>query len=102
MNLHYLAPVLRAKLFDKLLETKNTRGIDDSTKLKLSYGILKSTTKFSAFRPTFKHYLTDHVKSKIVMVPAPEWEIAIFLPTQQFEKQTDRYVWARSTLGKAF
>jgi hypothetical protein len=30
--------------------------------------------------------LNEHVKSKFAMVPAPEWEIATFLPTAQFEK----------------
>jgi hypothetical protein len=102
LNLHYLAPVLRAKLFDALMETANSKRFDEATRLNISYNILKSVNKYSAFRPTFKHYLTDHVKSKIMQVHAPEWEIALFLPTQQFEKQTDRYVWVRSTLGKAF
>ena len=38
------------------------------------------------FKPCFKHYLLDHVKSRFAQVPAPEWEIATFLPTADFEK----------------
>ena len=38
------------------------------------------------FKPCFKHYLLNHVKSRFAEVPAPEWEIATFLPTAQWKK----------------
>jgi len=63
LNMHYLPPPARARLFDALLETANNKKFDDSTKLKISYQILKSTEKYKAFRPCFKRYLTGHVKS---------------------------------------
>lgn len=96
LNLHYLPPKLRAVMFDRLLETINNRRFDDSTKFKLNYQILSSISKFKAFRPCFKHYLTKQVASKIVLIEPPEWEISVFLPTQQFQKASDRQVWADS------
>jgi len=39
-----------------------------------------------AFQPCFKRYLTSHVRSRLAKVNAPEWEIATFLPTADFEK----------------
>lgn len=96
LNLHYLPPALRAKLFDALLETANNKKFDDSTKLKINYQILKSTQKYSAFRPCFKHYLSGKVKSKIVRVDAPEWPIAMFLPTESFKKASKEQVWRES------
>jgi len=96
LNMHYLPPAARAKLFDALLDTANNKKFDDSTKLNISYSILKESAKYSAFKPTFKHYLSGFVKSKIVVVDAPEWPIALFLPTESFRKSGTRSVWADS------
>ena len=96
LNLHYLPPAPRAKLFDALLSTANNRKFDDSTKLKINYQILKSTSKYSAFAPCFKHYLSGYVKSKVVQVDAPEWPIAMFLPTESFRKASTSKVWSDS------
>lgn len=102
INLHYLSYMMRAKLFDKLLETKNNKKYDESTQLRINYGILKSTQSLNAFKPCFKHYLTDHLRSRPVQIYAPEWEIALFLPTHDFAKKSAQYVWTKSALGKAF
>lgn len=96
LNMHYLPPAARARLFDALLSTANNKKFDDSTRLKINYSILKSSAKYSAFAPTFKHYLTGYVKSKVVEVDAPEWSIALFLPTESFRKAGTRSVWADS------
>jgi hypothetical protein len=96
LNMHYLPPAARARLFDALLDTANNNKLNDTTRLRLSYSILTSAAKYSAFRPTFKHYLTGHVKSKVVEIDAPEWPIALFLPTESFRKAGTRKVWADS------
>ena len=96
LNLHYLPPVIRAKLLDKLMDTANNDRFDDTTKLRINYNILSSIRKFREFEPCFKHYLADHVQSRIVLVHPPEWDIAIFLPTEQFQKKSKNYVWAES------
>jgi hypothetical protein len=96
LNLHYLPLPLRAKLFDALLDTTNNRRYDESTKFKLNYNILKSASSLSAFAPCFKHYLTKHVDSRIVMVEPSEWEIAMYLPTEQFQKASKTKVWKES------
>ena len=36
------------------------------------------------------------VKSRIVRVPMTDWEIAVFMPTQQFVKVKDQSVWRYS------
>ena len=84
LNLHYLPPVLRAKLFDALTLTNNR--YDESTRFKARYRILQSVRKLRYFKPCFKHYLTNHVESRIVKVEPPEWEIAMFMQTQRFKK----------------
>lgn len=96
LNLHYLPPALRAKFLDSLLEITNNRLYDDSTKFDLSYKMLMRASKMKYFKPCFKHYLTKHVRSKFAMVEAPEWEIATFLPTADFQKASRAQVYADS------
>lgn len=85
LNLHYLPPVLRAKMLDALMNITNNSKYDDSTRFELSYKVLTATAKLRFFKPCYKHYLFAHVKSRLARVSAPEWEIATFLPTADFE-----------------
>lgn len=96
INLHYLPPLLRAKFFDKLLDYSNNDKYNKSTRLKMSYDLLKGASKLSAFKPCYKHYLTKHIKSQISEISASEWEIAIFLPSEQFVKKGKDAVWKDS------
>ena len=86
INLHYLPPVLRAKFLDALLNVTNNKKYDDTTKFRLTYRLLKGARNMRYFKPCLKHYLLEHVRSRFAEVPAPEWEIATFLPTAQWTK----------------
>lgn len=96
LNLHYLPPTLRAKLLDELMGNLNNKKFDRTTKIQVNYQMLKSVGNLSAFKPCFKHYLMDHMQSKFAYVPPPEWEIATFLPTAQFQKATKNKVYRDS------
>ena len=98
LNLHYLPPLLRGKLLDSLINDTptNNQKDDETTRLKLNYQKLKSATKYKFFKPAFKHYLTDHVRSRFALVSPPEWEIAAFLPTADWEKGSQGKVWRDS------
>lgn len=97
LNLHYLKPTTRAAFLDKLGDTLTNTKFDDTTRFRMRYDLLSSVRKYREFQPCFKHYLTSQIDSKIVMVQPPEWEIAIFLPTEQFAKANKRDVWKDST-----
>ena len=94
LNMHYLPPVLRAKLFDGLV--KSDERYDENTRFRARYRLLQSVRKLRYFKPCFKHYLTRHVEGRISKVEAPEWEIALFMPTQRFKKATATQVYADS------
>lgn len=96
LNLHYLNPVTRAIFLDKLTDIANNTRFDEKTRIKLNYDILTASRRFREFVPCFKHYLTEHITSKLMMVPSSEWEIAIFLPTERFEGANKRTVWRES------
>jgi len=96
LNLHYLHPNTRAVLLDKLMDVATNKRYNDRTRLRINYEILSNATKYREFKPCFKHYLTKHLKSKVVLIPASEWDIAIFLPTEQFKGSTKTKVWNES------
>ena len=96
LNFHYLAPKHRAILMDQLKMFANNKKYDETTKLKLTYDMLKGLTKIKRARPTVHRYLTSKVKSKFVLVNADEWEVALFLPVERFRKANKKKVWAHS------
>lgn len=96
LNLHYLPPILRAKLLDALMDNLTNKKFDESTRFKINYRMLKAASKYKHFAPCFKHYLTSHVRSRFAEVQSPEWEIATFLPMANFQKSGKRAVYADS------
>jgi len=96
LNLHYLRPDIRAQFLDELMGLGPKNVTDKSRLTKLRYDLISSTKKYKEFKPCFKSYLNEHVKSRIVRVPMTEWEIAIFLPTEQFKKAGKGKIWKES------
>jgi hypothetical protein len=101
LNLHYLPPILRAKMLDALMEVASSKNNDDA-KFNITYKRLQSISKLKYYKPCFKRYLNEHVKSRFAEVPAPEWEIATFLPTADFRKANSQKVFydSRQMVGK--
>ena len=92
LNLHYLAPVLRAKLMDALYTLKNNDKYDDTTKLKISYRVLKGTSSLKYYAPCFKRYLYDGVKAGQYL----------YVQTENWDKAEAACRAAAATLGVAF
>jgi hypothetical protein len=102
INFHYLPPVLRAKLMNALYSTLTNKKYDDTTKVKISYSIIQSASKYRYFKPMLKKYLRSHVRSQFLEVQVNEWDIAIFLPTESFRKADTGRVWedSRKQIGR--
>lgn len=96
LNFHYLPLQLRARLMDALYDVTTNDNFDETTKVRTSYNILNSATKYKEFKPTVKHYLADHVITKLVYINPAEWDIALFLPTARFEGASQSKVWQDS------
>jgi len=96
INMHYLPLKLRAQLMDALYDITNNNRYDENTKLRLSYGVLKGAEKFNLFKPTFKRYLNSQVRSRFVEIAPAEWDVALFLQTEQFQGASKTTVWADS------
>lgn len=96
INFHYLPPQQRARLLDGLDAIKNNKKYDNTTRLNISYRFLKAASNLRLFKPCFKLYLFNHVRSKYMYVNPNEWGIAIFLPVARFEGATQAQVYRDS------
>ena len=93
LNLHYIPPRDRAVLMDNLNQYASNNKYDQTTRLELSYRLLK---RYGRAVPCVKRYLGDRIVSQTVRIDADEWEIAIFLPVERFQKASKGEVWADS------
>lgn len=96
LNLHYIHPKQRLILLDKLSEYANNSKFDNTTRLRLSYSLLKSSTKIFEAQPCIKRYLFDHIKSRFLEISADEWDIAALLPVEDFQKSSASKVYSDS------
>lgn len=96
LNLHYLPPVLRAKLLDGLLDMTNNKKYNQSTRFKATYEMLKRSSKTKYFEPCVKHYLDKHMRSQFGTINPADWETVAFLPIADFKKSSTKAVWADS------
>lgn len=93
INLHYLGYSERAVLLDKIASVSGAKYIDEGAKLRATYQMVKESTKFREVQPCIKKYLYSHVKSQFVKVEPKQWEVAIFLPVQQFVGAKAEDIW---------
>ena len=93
LNLHYIPPRDRAVLMDNLNQYASNNKYDQTTRLELSYRLLK---RYGRAVPCVKRYLGDRIVSQTVRIDADEWDIAIFLPVERFQKASKGEVWKDS------
>jgi hypothetical protein len=96
LNLHYIHPKQRIILLDKLSEFTNNKKYDKTTKLRLSYSLLKNTSKIFEATPCIKRYLFSHVESRFLEIESSEWDIATLLPVSNFVGANPNQVYSES------
>lgn len=82
LNLHYLPEQARIVLLRELVKVANNDKFDRTTKINISYRILKkmSLNLTGANGTCIKRYLYGHVRSGFQQVDASEWSKAALLP----------------------
>ena len=96
LNLHNLPHKQRAIFFDRLTEYATNKKYNLTTRLRLTYKLLKGASSLKMYAPCFKHYLSEHVRSRMIEVPASEWEAVLFMPTENFKKKNKNQAWSDS------
>ncbi len=97
INLHYLPPVYRAQLMDQLYTLAvNKEKMDDTTRLRISYNILKNRGSMPFYKPCIKKYLFSNFRTQLAQIPVEQWDAVVMLPLQRFNKASETTVWAES------
>ena len=96
LNFHYLPIRYRINFMKKLLNLAIYNDEDEIKRIRITYPILDSSSRFKEFRPCIKRYLYPHIKSRILAVQPQEWDVALYLPIQQFKKAPVKTVWQES------
>ena len=97
LNLHYVPPYARKKILAALIKNMNNKGITEKARINISYNILKRSARFDVIKPCFKRYLFYHVKSTFMYIDPTEWEKAVLLPTERFQKKSKGEIYAEFT-----
>jgi len=99
LNLHYISPKDRLILLKQLSRFATGSLQDERTRLKPSYPLLSATHQAYRATPCVKRYLLQHIRTRVIEIPTPEWDIAAALPLQQFTSKTSirpQEVWEES------
>lgn len=94
INIHYMPYILRARLMIRLLSLpKSNNRFDRTTRLKISYEILKKTARLKMAMPLIRQYDRQRIRSRLIEVPAQDWNLAAFLPMEAFKKSNRQNIW---------
>ena len=96
LNLHYLPLRYRIMFMRKLLPFAIYDENDEIKRIRVTYSMLESSSRYKEFKPCIKKYLYNRIQSKIVKVEPQEWDIALYLPIHQFRKEKAKTVWQES------
>ena len=96
LNIHYLPMRYRLYFMRKLMPLALFNDDDEIRRIRITYPILDASNRLKEFRPCIKKYLYSHIKSRILKVEGNEWDIAMYLPVQQFKKAPVSKVWKDS------
>ena len=93
MNFHYLPPLLRFRLLERMQARASDRRFDSNTKFEVNYDDVKA---IKLVKPTIKKYLYAYCQTGFLRINADDAAIAIYLPVQRFKKAPEATVYADS------
>lgn len=96
LNMHYLPYPIRIALLDKLTQFKTNTSMDETTRLKLSWGTLSALSTNLHVQSCVHRYLLPHVKSPLKRIESQDWATAMMLPVERFVGSTKQKVWKDS------
>lgn len=96
LNLHYLPYDIRIGFMNKLIRLSSTPIGDTKTRMRVSYDLMNSSKRYSAFRPCLKRYLIDHVRGRMLRIFPHEWPLCVYIPVASWSKKPENYVFSES------
>ena len=100
INFHYLPYNLRQRLLNNLMERVQRGGDaghgDQGVYFRIDYNLIKTVARFKEAKPCIHRYNLRQLRSRIVVVNEEDWQMAIHLPVERFQKASKRTIWSDS------
>lgn len=96
INFHYLHPMQRLILMDKLVQYKVGTGNNLATKIRADWSVLKNFSRFREAKPAVKRYKRNLIVGRYLFIEPEDWVTAIILPTESFKKAPKQRVYTES------
>lgn len=96
LNLHYLHPVMRARIMSKLIGAVTAKKLRHDTRMRITYGMTKSIAQYEPLQFCIKSYIPKQISSKLVRIQPAAWDHALFFPSELFVGQSKESVWKQA------
>jgi hypothetical protein len=96
LNLHYVPYQMRVVLLDRLMTFATNQNFTETTRIKYSWDLVRSASRYAAAKPCIKQYLNNHVVSPFRKVHPQDWVTALMLPVEQFVGDNKVSIWKES------
>ena len=93
LNMHYLPYPARIKVLDRLMDFRTNNKFDDTTRLRLSWGLIQGVSTLKMAEQCVHRYLASHVVSPYKRIDAVNWATAMMLPVERFVGGTKQKAW---------
>lgn len=99
INIHYLPYMIRFKLLGQLDELVQNKNIPEKTRIRISWDILNSSSRYLPATACVKHYLTNQMRTRFLKIDYADWKMAAMMPLEGFKKQSKEKVWRNTKKG---
>lgn len=96
LNLHYVPYQMRVVLLDRLMAFATNQNFTETTRIKYSWDLVRSASRYAAAKPCIKQYLNNHVVSPFRKIHPQDWTTALMLPVEQFVGDNSVSIWKES------
>lgn len=100
LNMHYLPPLFRMKLLDRMMEMVNDESLGEDARMMVTWKLLSNVARYPGSNVAVKRYLYEQIGSRIMRIYPKDWRKTIMLPIDNFEKASRNQVFndARSNI----
>lgn len=93
LNLHYLPYAVRIKILRQLHEYATNQRMNETTRVRVSWKLISTISKLKPLEFCVKHYILNHIRSKMLKINYNDWAVASQLPVERFQNANKATVW---------
>lgn len=92
LNLHYLPPLFRMRLLDRMMELVDDETLGEDSRMMVTWKLLNNAARYPGVNVAVKRYLYNQVGSRLMRIFPKDWRKTIMLPIDNFEKASRNIV----------